>query len=141
MGLVISRCEAAEYHRPYRDRASLYTQPIADQLDESLKVSAVDYLHAQRYRAMFLQRMFALMHGYDALLMPTTRVSAPKSTEVEKYFMVLSLNCIPWSFIGFPAVNVPMGFSDSGLPVGAELVTGPFEDDRLIAIAAALEAA
>jgi aspartyl-tRNA(Asn)/glutamyl-tRNA(Gln) amidotransferase subunit A len=140
MGLVISRCEAAEYHQPYRDKKSLYTQPIADQLDESLKVSAVDYLHAQRYRAAFLHRMFALMHDYDALLMPTTRVSAPKSADVEKFFMVLSLNCIPWSFIGFPAVNVPMGFTESGLPAGAELVTGPFEDGRLIALAAALEA-
>ena len=141
MGLVISRCEAAEFHRPFRDRRADYTAPIADQLDESLKVAAVDYLHAQRYRALFLQRMYALMHEYDAFLMPTTRVAAPKSTEVEKFFMVLSLNCIPWSFIGFPALNVPAGWTESGLPIGIELVAGPFEDDRLLAIAAALEAA
>lgn len=141
MGLVISRCEAAEFHRPFRDKKADYTRPIADQLDESLKVTAVDYLHAQRYRALFLQRMFALMHGYDALLMPTTRVAAPKSEEVEKFFMVLSLNCIPWSFIGFPALNVPAGWTDSGLPIGIELVAGPYEDARLLAMAAALEAA
>ena len=67
--------------------------------------------------------------------------AAPSSADVEKYFMVLSLNCIPWSFIGFPAVNVPAGMSATGLPIGIELVAGPHEDDRLIALAAALEAA
>lgn len=141
MGLVISRCEAAEYHRPYRTKIDKYTSVIADQLGESLNVTAVDYLHAQRYRTMFMQRMYKLMQQYDALLMPTTRVAAPKSEEVEKFFMVLSLNCIPWSFVGFPAVNVPAGTTEGGLPIGAELVAGPHEDDRLISLAAALEAA
>jgi len=141
MGLIISRCEAAEYHRPYRDKMALYTQPIADQLEESLQVSAVDYLHAQRFRAIFRQRMHRLMvdQNLDAFLMPTSRVTAPRTTEVEKYFMVLSLNCIPWSFIGFPALSVPCGRTAAGLPVGAELVAAPFEDGRLLAIAAALE--
>jgi Asp-tRNA(Asn)/Glu-tRNA(Gln) amidotransferase A subunit family amidase len=72
--------------------------------------------------------------------MPTTRVAAPKSEEVDNYFLVLSQNCILWSFIGFPVVSVPCGWTAHGLPVGAQLVTGPNEDDRLLALAAALEA-
>ena len=142
MGLIISRCEAAEYHRPFRDKMALYTAPIADQLEECLQVSAVDYLHAQRFRAIVRQRMCRLMadQSLDAFLMPTSRVTAPKTTEVEQYFMVLSLNCIPWSFIGFPALSIPCGRTTAGLPVGVELVTAPFEDGRLLALAAALEA-
>jgi Asp-tRNA(Asn)/Glu-tRNA(Gln) amidotransferase A subunit family amidase len=72
--------------------------------------------------------------------MPTTRVAAPKSTEVDDYFLVLSQNCILWSFIGFPVVSVPCGWTSDGLPVGAQLVAGPYEDYRLLALAAALEA-
>jgi Asp-tRNA(Asn)/Glu-tRNA(Gln) amidotransferase A subunit family amidase len=71
--------------------------------------------------------------------MPTTRVAAPKSSEVDNYFLVLSQNCILWSFIGFPVVSVPCGWTAGGLPVGAQLVAGPHEDFRLLALAAALE--
>jgi aspartyl-tRNA(Asn)/glutamyl-tRNA(Gln) amidotransferase subunit A len=85
--------------------------------------------------------MLNLMDRIDALLMPTTRVAAPKSSEASDYFLVLSHNCIPWSFIGFPAISVPCGWTVGGLPVGAQLVAGPLEDGRLLALAAALETA
>ena len=104
-------------------------------------MQAVDYLQAQRFRAELRQRMLEHMSQFDALLMPTCRVPAPKTTEVEQFFLVLSLNCIPWSFIGFPATSIPCGLTSEGLPVGAELVAGPMEDGRLLALASALESA
>lgn len=142
MGLVVSRCEAAAYHTAFGERRSLYgTTAVAEQLDEASQVSAVAYLQAQRAREDLRARTLATMAGFDAFLMPTTRVAAPKSSEVDNYFLVLSQNCILWSFIGFPVVSVPCGWTADHLPVGAQLVAGPFEDDRLLAVAAALEAA
>lgn len=140
MGLILSRCEAAAYHRAFEDQAALYTRPVREQLEEANQVTAVTYLQAQRYRAAFQQRMLEHLKEYDALLMPTSRVPAPKTTEVENFFLTLSLNCIPWSFIGFPAISLPCGLTPDQLPVGAQLVAGPFEDGRLLALAAALEA-
>jgi aspartyl-tRNA(Asn)/glutamyl-tRNA(Gln) amidotransferase subunit A len=141
MGLVVSRCEAAAYHTAFGERRSLYaTAAVAEQLDEASHVSAVAYLQAQRAREELRRRMLEQISRYDALLMPTTRVAAPKSSEVDQYFLVLSQNCILWSFIGFPVVSVPCGWTGEGLPVGAQLVAGPYEDDRLLALAAALEA-
>jgi aspartyl-tRNA(Asn)/glutamyl-tRNA(Gln) amidotransferase subunit A len=141
MGLVVSRCEAAAYHTAFGARRSLYdTVAVAEQLDEAAHVSAIAYLQAQRAREDLRTRMLAQLQEYDGLLMPTTRVAAPKSEEVDNYFLVLSQNCILWSFIGFPVVSVPCGWTSNGLPVGAQLVTGPNEDDRLLALAAALEA-
>ena len=142
MGLVVSRCEAAAYHTAFGERRSLYdTVAVAEQLDEASRVSAVAYLQAQRAREDLRARMMAAMAQYDAFLMPTTRVAAPKSSEVDQYFLVLSQNCILWSFIGFPVISVPCGWTGEHLPVGAQLVAGPHEDDRLLAIGAALEAA
>jgi aspartyl-tRNA(Asn)/glutamyl-tRNA(Gln) amidotransferase subunit A len=141
MGLVVSRCEAAAYHLAFADRKDRYAMvAVSEQLDEAAHVSAVDYLQAQRSRADFRDRMVTLLHRYDALLMPTTRVSAPKSDEADEYFLVLSQNCIPWSFIGFPVISLPCGWTPDRLPVGAQLVAGPMEDGRLFALAAALEA-
>jgi aspartyl-tRNA(Asn)/glutamyl-tRNA(Gln) amidotransferase subunit A len=142
MGLVVSRCEAAAYHQAFADRRDLYeSQVVYEQLDEAGQVSAVDYLQAQRCREDFRRRMWLLLHDVDALIMPTTRVAAPRHEEADDYFLVLSQNCIPWSFIGFPALSLPCGWTSNGLPVGAQIVTGPREDGRMIAIAAALEAA
>ena len=140
-GLIVSRCEAANYHRSFNADRSLYTRPVFEQLDEASQVQAVDYIQAQRFRAKFRQRMLEHLNRFDALLMPTCRVPAPKTTEVEQFFLVLSLNCIPWSFIGFPATSIPCGLTADGLPVGAELVAGPMEDGRLLALASALESA
>jgi Asp-tRNA(Asn)/Glu-tRNA(Gln) amidotransferase A subunit family amidase len=113
---------------------------VAEQLEEASHVPAVAYLQAQRARDDLRQRMLAQFSQFDALLMPTTRVPAPKSAEVDEYFLVLSQNCILWSFIGFPVVSVPCGWTPGRLPVGAQLVAGPHEDYRLLALAAALEA-
>ena len=141
MGMVVSRCEAAAYHRTFKADPSLYTRQVYEQLDEALRVSAADYVQSQRWRAAFQERMLGLLSEFDALLMPTCRVAAPKSDDTERFLFVLSQNCIPWSFIGFPAISVPCGTTSLGLPVGAELVAGPWEDGRLISMAAALESA
>ncbi|HLF04654.1 MAG TPA: amidase, partial [Dehalococcoidia bacterium] len=138
-GLLVSRCEAANYHRAFNADPARYTKPVFEQLDEAARVPATLYLQAQRFREEFRQRMRELLGRFDALLMPTCRVPAPKSDQVELFFLVLSLNCIPWSFIGFPAISVPCGATAAGLPVGAQLVTGPMEDGRLLSLAAGLE--
>lgn len=46
----------------------------------------------------------------------------------------------PWNVLGWPAVNVPAGLTDAGLPVGAQLLGPAHSEPRLIALAAQLEA-
>ena len=71
--------------------------------------------------------------------MPTTLVPAVKAEETEEYLTILSKNCIPWSMIGFPTLSVPAGLTPDGLPVGAQLVGAPFDDDIILSLASALE--
>ena len=139
-GLIVSRAEAAAYHTIYGERRSRYaTLAVAEQMDEAGRVSAVHYLQAQRVREDLRWRMLRTFDSFDALLMPTTRVSAPSSDEADGYFLSLSQNTILWSFIGFPVVSLPCGWTPQRLPVGAQLVAAPYEDARLLSIAAALE--
>lgn len=49
-------------------------------------------------------------------------------------------NCSIAANSGLPALSLPAGFSDSGLPVGMELLAGFLEDERLLAIGHAIEA-
>ena len=48
-------------------------------------------------------------------------------------------NCSIAANSGLPALSLPAGFSDSGLPVGMELLAGFLEDERLLAIGHAIE--
>ena len=43
--------------------------------------------------------------------------------------------------IGFPTLSVPAGLTSGGLPVGAQLVSAPFDDGIILALASALESA
>ena len=102
------------------------------------------YRKAQRVRALIAEdfrRVFA--SGVDLLLTPTTPTPAFKAGEktedpVAMYLADIFVCAI--SLAGLPAVSLPVGRSE-GLPVGAQLIAPSFEDERLLAAAAAIERA
>jgi amidase len=46
----------------------------------------------------------------------------------------------PWNVLGWPALNVPAGLTDDGLPLGCQLIGPANSEPLLIALAAQLEA-
>ncbi|MEK7681884.1 MAG: amidase family protein, partial [Chloroflexota bacterium] len=47
----------------------------------------------------------------------------------------------PWSYCGFPSVSLPTGTTESGLPLGVQLVAARWRDRRLLRVARWCEAA
>jgi len=45
----------------------------------------------------------------------------------------------PFNYLGLPALSVPCGFTDNGLPTSFQLVGRPFAEARLLQVAAAYE--
>jgi aspartyl-tRNA(Asn)/glutamyl-tRNA(Gln) amidotransferase subunit A len=112
---------------------------VGEQIDESYRVLAVDYLDAQRLRVDLGHRLLDVFDVIDIVAMPTVPVLAPPIDDFARYLMVLSRNAIPWSFLGFPALSTPCGRSLSGLPIGAQFVGPPGHDGPVIALGAAFE--
>ncbi len=137
-GLVVSRCEAAAFHRSLGADRRLYWEEVADQLDAADTIAAVDYIDAQRLRAELTESLLGVFAEVDLLAMPTVPIVAPMVADFARHLLLLSRNAIPWSFTGFPAVSVPCGWS-AGLPVGVQLVAAPGREDLLVAAGAALE--
>ncbi len=100
------------------------------------------YGKAQRTRARIaddFRRAFA--GGVDLLLTPTTPTPAFRAGEktadpVAMYLADIFVCAI--SLAGLPALSLPVGRSE-GLPVGAQLIAPFFEDERMLAAAAAIE--
>ena len=138
-GLIVSRSEAGAFHRARRGELERYWPEVGEQIDESYRVLAVDYLDAQRLRVDLGHRLLEVFDAIDLVAMPTVPVLAPPIDDFARYLMVLSRNAIPWSFLGFPAVSTPCGRSRSGLPIGAQFVGPPGHDGPVIALGAAFE--
>jgi aspartyl-tRNA(Asn)/glutamyl-tRNA(Gln) amidotransferase subunit A len=100
------------------------------------------YKKAQRVRSLIaddFRRTFS--SGVDLLLTPTTPTPAFKAGEKTEDPVAMYLADVfvcPINLAGLPAVSIPAGRSD-GLPVGAQLIAPAFQEERLLAAAAALE--
>jgi aspartyl-tRNA(Asn)/glutamyl-tRNA(Gln) amidotransferase subunit A len=137
-GLLVSRCEAAAFHRRMGLDRSLYWDEVADQLEAAGDLSALEYLDAQTLRADLAAGFLELFADFDVLVMPTVPAVAPPVDDFARHLMLLSRNAIPWSLTGFPAVSVPCGWSE-GLPVGVQVVAAPWREDLLVAVGSAVE--
>lgn len=140
-GLITSRCEAATFHKGLENDRDLYWAEVRDQLNAADDVLATEYIQAQRFRAWLRDRMTAAFAEFDAMVMPTVPVLAPPVEDAEDFLTILSRNAILWSFVGFPAMSVPVAPAPSGLPIGFQIVAAPHEERTMITVAGAVEAA
>jgi Asp-tRNA(Asn)/Glu-tRNA(Gln) amidotransferase A subunit family amidase len=73
----------------------------------------------------------------DAIVYPPSRVPPVKMPAHQPFE---ELNCELAAHTGLPAITVPAGFTDDGLPVGMELLGRAFAESRLFELAAGAEA-
>lgn len=138
-GLIVSRCEAAAFHRSLGADRALYWPEVRDQLDAADATLATDYLDALRLRARLAADMLAVFERCGVMCMPTVRVQAPRREDFARFLTILSRNCVPWSLVGFPAVSVPCGTDPDGFPVGLQVVGPPGADARVAAVVEEVE--
>jgi len=100
------------------------------------------YLQAQKARTLLINEFNKLFASYDALIGPTAPTTAFKLGENTADPIKMYLNdimTVPASLAGIPAISVPAGFDESGLPVGVQLI-GPMRSDAsLLATARSME--
>ena len=126
------------FHEPlYRGNEHLYGPKISVYLANGFAHSARDYVAASEYRRVVQRLAQTALGSVDALLMPTASGPAPKDLTQTGDTRFQS----PWSYTGFPSISVPIGLSGEGLPLGAQLACGPFEEAKLLRVAAWVEGA
>ena len=90
-----------------------------------------------RYREAFLDLMH--QHSLDALVFPTFRFPPVLNGSITEEGIgskaPIGSNNYYASLTGFPALNVPMGFVEPGLPIGLQLLGRPHSEARLLQVA------
>lgn len=139
IGLLVTRGEAAAYHRGRGTDTSLCIPEVRDQLEAALQIPAADYLDAQRQRALLAKRVEAAFASCDIAASPTTPMVAPPRQGYESHLLRLSRNTIVWSLCGCPAVSLPVGAGADGMPIGLQLAARPGDENVLLATARLVE--
>jgi len=132
LGLLISRSEAAAFHRSQETDLSKCIPEVREQLLRGLRITGSDYLDAQRQRAILGERILEEFATCDILVSPTTPLVAPAREDYERYLLRLSRNTIIWSLIGAPAVSIPVGLCEDGLPAGIQFAAAPGHEQTLV---------
>ncbi|WP_435096033.1 Asp-tRNA(Asn)/Glu-tRNA(Gln) amidotransferase subunit GatA [Halarchaeum sp. P4] len=100
------------------------------------------YKQAQEARAWVRQDFEEAFEDVDVLASPTMPVLPPKlgeSVEDPLQMYLMDANTVPVNLANLPAISVPAGESDEGLPVGLQLVGPKFGEEEIIDAAALLD--
>jgi len=100
------------------------------------------YLQAQKARTLLIDEFNSLFQTYDALIGPVAPTPAFKlgenTTDPIKMYLA-DVMTVPASLAGLPAISVPAGTTQEGLPVGVQFIGQRRTDASLLALAKSLE--
>jgi aspartyl-tRNA(Asn)/glutamyl-tRNA(Gln) amidotransferase subunit A len=147
---VMSRAESASIHAAWmRERPGDYAAHISGRLHIAFAIPAHLYIEALAARGPLLRRFCAealAPRGLVATPSLKTRVPTLAETDVDRdpeanwdRFMGISVNTRPFNYLGLPAVTVPCGLDDRGLPLGLQLAARPFAEASLLRAADAFQ--
>ena len=106
-----------------------------------------DYSKAMKVQRIIKEEHARVLQDVDFLVTPTTPMPAPR-IDAESIVVDgqpqkvrgpgsghISRNTSPMNATGFPAITVPCGFSEAGLPIGLQFIGRPWEEGNMFRIA------
>ena len=143
--------DCATYHADWlRTRGDDYDWSTRTRLESASLVPAWAYLRAQRARELIRRELMAALDKYDIIILPTGPVAAPTieaSTGRPGGYYQGRLDLgrrrytSPAALAGLPALSIPSGFSDAGLPIGMQIIGRAFDEATLFRVGQAYETA
>ena len=130
--------------------APLVKDTVRWNVEQGLALSGTDVARATRERTELYHRVRAFLEGYAFLVLPVSQVapfdlSLDWVHEIEGVPMPTYVDwmasCCVVTLTGLPAISVPAGFCEEGMPVGLQIVGRHHADFEVLALAHAFEAA
>lgn len=133
-GYAMKHGDHLERHRP------LLKDTVVWNTEKGLALSGTDVARAERKLGELYERVRRFMERYEFLLLPVTQVP-PFDVETEwvkeiagvamETYIDWMKSCYFITLTALPAMSVPAGFTEGGLPVGLQIV-GRYRDERSV---------
>ena len=132
--------EVADVHRGlWPEHADDYGEGVRWKLELCGEVSDAEVSTARRLRAEYRERCEALLDGLDLLVTPTIPLVAPPADADERALRGRGTRLTyPFDCLGWPALALPCGPAEDGLPASVQLAGRPGDDARVLAAGAVL---
>lgn len=126
----------------------LYDPETVRRIRSGESVSAAEYIEQRQELDVARRKIRSLFAEVDVLVTPTTPMPAPSIAELKASpealrpaELRLLRNTRPFNVWGLPAISVPCGFTQSGLPIGLQIAGPPWREDMVLQLAHAYERA
>ncbi len=134
-----------------KDRYERFDQGTRTRLIASSLIPASVYSRAMRARRLVRQQVLDAFNHFDALLTPTN-ITPPKKIEDSQErvdspedmvprLIQRRISLYPFSLSNVPAMSIPMGFSENGLPLALQIAARPFGESTVFRVGHAYQMA
>jgi Asp-tRNA(Asn)/Glu-tRNA(Gln) amidotransferase A subunit family amidase len=125
-------CEAAVVHEKHLEKfPELLSKDMKELIDKGNACSVGDYIKAKNLQMELRLSIAEYFQNFDAILAAPATGEAPKGLN----FTGNPIFCSLWTFIGTPAIALPVGRSSNGLPLGIQLIGNYRADEKLLNVA------
>ena len=132
--------EVADVHRGlFPEHTDDYGENVRWKLERCFAVTDAELEAAKRLRAEYRTRCDELFRELDLLLTPTVAFVAPPADADEREFRTRGTRLTyPFNALGWPALALPCGAAEDGLPCSVQLLGAPGRDAAVLAAGALL---
>ena len=127
--------EVADVHRVlFLGNEQLYGDNVRGKIEKCLRVSDAEAAAAERERAEYHERFLEAVGEVDLVVTPTVLLVAPPADADELALRLPATDhTYPFSSLGWPALALPCGPAEDGLPASVQLAAAAGADARVLA--------
>ncbi len=140
----MTQADAAAFHRErLAEHPDWFGEDVRERLEMGRALTSTEYASARREQVDTRRRFETFFAKYDLLLLPTTPIPAPEieGTRSVEAARLLTRFAAPFNLAGLPALSIPCGFTNKGLPVGLQIIAGQRKEAKVLQAGNAFEQA
>jgi aspartyl-tRNA(Asn)/glutamyl-tRNA(Gln) amidotransferase subunit A len=145
----LQMAESYAYHAENVARnPELYNPETLRRIRSGEKVSAAEYIQRKRELDEARHAIRSIFAEVDLVVTPTTPIPAPAIADLKADAaalrpaeLILLRNTRPFNVWGLPAISLPCGFTENGLPIGLQIAGPSWREDLVLRLAFAYEQA